>query len=139
MYFTQIKINLLILINMYIFFSGSQLSWWPQKMTTDISIVRWDPTLQQEIVEDYEYDGGNSSSRLFERSRIKALAGLWRIKQINICAWLLLLLILVLYMHPIPSLSTSFYQYFLFWFIGHLLMHCSLFSSSCKHGEWFWN
>ncbi|XP_018330207.1 spectrin beta chain isoform X2 [Agrilus planipennis] len=43
-------------------------------MTTDISIVRWDPTLQQEIVEDYEYDGGNSSSRLFERSRIKALA-----------------------------------------------------------------
>lgn len=44
-------------------------------MTTDISIVRWDPTLQQEIVDDYEYDGGNSSSRLFERSRIKALAG----------------------------------------------------------------
>jgi spectrin beta len=44
-------------------------------MTTDISLVRWDPTLQQEIVEDYEYDGGNSSSRLFERSRIKALAG----------------------------------------------------------------
>ncbi|GLH07508.1 Spectrin beta chain [Gryllus bimaculatus] len=43
-------------------------------MTTDISLVRWDPTLQQEIVEDYEYDGGNSSSRLFERSRIKALA-----------------------------------------------------------------
>ncbi|KAJ8895024.1 hypothetical protein PR048_000333 [Dryococelus australis] len=43
-------------------------------MTTDISLVRWDPTLQQEI-EDYEYDGGNSSSRLFERSRIKALAG----------------------------------------------------------------
>lgn len=45
------------------------------EMTTDISIVRWDPTLQQEIAEDYEYDGGNSSSRLFERSRIKALAG----------------------------------------------------------------
>lgn len=44
-------------------------------MTTDISVVRWDPTLQQEIVEEYEYDGGNSSSRLFERSRIKALAG----------------------------------------------------------------
>ncbi|XP_071055816.1 spectrin beta chain isoform X5 [Onthophagus taurus] len=43
-------------------------------MTTDISINRWDPTLQQEIVEEYEYDGGNSSSRLFERSRIKALA-----------------------------------------------------------------
>ncbi|KAL1138874.1 hypothetical protein AAG570_008936 [Ranatra chinensis] len=43
-------------------------------MTTDISVVRWDPTLQQEIVDDYEYDGGNSSSRLFERSRIKALA-----------------------------------------------------------------
>ncbi|KAG8228277.1 hypothetical protein J437_LFUL006245 [Ladona fulva] len=39
-----------------------------------VSLVRWDPTLQQEIVEDYEYDGGNSSSRLFERSRIKALA-----------------------------------------------------------------
>ncbi|XP_017777112.1 PREDICTED: spectrin beta chain isoform X3 [Nicrophorus vespilloides] len=43
-------------------------------MTTDISLSRWDPTLQQEIVEEYEYDGGNSSSRLFERSRIKALA-----------------------------------------------------------------
>ncbi|XP_044730255.1 spectrin beta chain isoform X2 [Chrysoperla carnea] len=43
-------------------------------MTTDISLVRWDPTQQQEIIEDYEYDGGNSSSRLFERSRIKALA-----------------------------------------------------------------
>ncbi|XP_039294197.1 spectrin beta chain isoform X2 [Nilaparvata lugens] len=43
-------------------------------MTTDISMVRWDPTLQQELVDDYEYDGGNSSSRLFERSRIKALA-----------------------------------------------------------------
>ncbi|CAH1390274.1 unnamed protein product [Nezara viridula] len=43
-------------------------------MTTDISVVRWDPSLQQEIVDDYEYDGGNSSSRLFERSRIKALA-----------------------------------------------------------------
>ena len=48
-------------------------------MTTDISVgVRWDPIAQQhEVVEDYEfdYDGGNSSSRLFERSRIKALAG----------------------------------------------------------------
>lgn len=51
-------------------------------MTTDISIVRWDPTLQQEIVEEYEYDGGNSSSRLFERSRIKALAGTY-INKIN--------------------------------------------------------
>ncbi|ODM93367.1 Spectrin beta chain, partial [Orchesella cincta] len=46
------------------------------KMTTDISVnVRWDPQLQQDIIEDLEYDGGNSSSRLFERSRIKALAG----------------------------------------------------------------
>lgn len=44
-------------------------------MTTDISIVRWDPTIPTDIIEDYEYDGGNSSSRLFERSRIKALAG----------------------------------------------------------------
>ncbi len=44
-------------------------------MTTDISIVRWDPAIQSEVIEDYEYDGGNSSSRLFERSRIKALAG----------------------------------------------------------------
>jgi len=44
-------------------------------MTTDISMVRWDPSQQQEIVDDFEYDGGNSSSRLFERSRIKALAG----------------------------------------------------------------
>lgn len=53
-------------------------------MTTDISIVRWDPTLQQEIVEEYEYDGGNSSSRLFERSRIKALAGMDLFKLKNI-------------------------------------------------------
>lgn len=47
-------------------------------MTTDISVgPRWDPVTQQEILmEDYEYDGGNSSSRLFERSRIKALAGM---------------------------------------------------------------
>lgn len=46
-------------------------------MTTDISIVRWDPSSQngQEYIDEYEYDGGNSSSRLFERSRIKALAG----------------------------------------------------------------
>jgi len=45
-------------------------------MTTDISVnVRWDSQLQQDIIEDLEYDGGNSSSRLFERSRIKALAG----------------------------------------------------------------
>ncbi|XP_024081152.1 spectrin beta chain isoform X3 [Cimex lectularius] len=42
-------------------------------MTTDISVSRWDPAVP-EIVDDYEYDGGNSSSRLFERSRIKALA-----------------------------------------------------------------
>lgn len=55
------------------------------KMTTDISVVRsgWDPTLQQEIVDEYEYDGGNSSSRLFERSRIKALAGEWIFKICN--------------------------------------------------------
>jgi spectrin beta len=47
-------------------------------MTTDISVgVRWDPIANHEVIEDYEfeYDGGNSSSRLFERSRIKALAG----------------------------------------------------------------
>lgn len=61
-------------------FSGVRQKWAVgpiDKMTTDISVVRggWDPTLQQEIVDEYEYDGGNSSSRLFERSRIKALAG----------------------------------------------------------------
>lgn len=46
-------------------------------MTTDISVPRWDPSIGhgQEIIDDFEYDGGNSSSRLFERSRIKALAG----------------------------------------------------------------
>ena len=58
-------------------------------MTTDISVgVRWDPLNGQNGgadngqpgangSEDYEfdYDGGNSSSRLFERSRIRALAG----------------------------------------------------------------
>ncbi|XP_022245252.1 spectrin beta chain-like isoform X3 [Limulus polyphemus] len=44
-------------------------------MTTDIAVgIRWDPLMQQDM-EDFEYDGGNSSSRLFERSRIKALAG----------------------------------------------------------------
>lgn len=48
-----------------------------RKMTTDISVsVRWDPATQQEVIDDYDYDGGNSSSRLFERSRIKALAGI---------------------------------------------------------------
>jgi spectrin beta len=41
--------------------------------------------LQQEIVEDYEYDGGNSSSRLFERSRIKALAGKCILSEYIIC------------------------------------------------------
>ena len=47
-------------------------------MTTDISVsVRWDPATQQEVIDDYDYDGGNSSSRLFERSRIKALAGIF--------------------------------------------------------------
>lgn len=46
-------------------------------MTTDISMVRWDPSQGpgNEYIDEYEYDGGNSSSRLFERSRIKALAG----------------------------------------------------------------
>ena len=51
-------------------------------MTTDISVgVRWDPLNGQQEgngqIEDFdfEYDGGNSSSRLFERSRIRALAG----------------------------------------------------------------
>lgn len=45
-------------------------------MTTDISTgFRWDPTTTPQELEEYEYDGGNSSSRLFERSRIKALAG----------------------------------------------------------------
>ena len=42
-------------------------------MTTDIS-VRYDPISQTETNE--EYDGGNSSSRLFERARIRALAGM---------------------------------------------------------------
>lgn len=47
------------------------------KMTTDISVVRWDPSQgpDSQYIDEYEYDGGNSSSRLFERSRIKALAG----------------------------------------------------------------
>ena len=51
-------------------------------MTTDISVgVRWDPLNGANGAEgniedyDFEYDGGNSSSRLFERSRIRALAG----------------------------------------------------------------
>uniref|UniRef100_A0A6G1SQG5 Spectrin beta chain n=1 Tax=Aceria tosichella TaxID=561515 RepID=A0A6G1SQG5_9ACAR len=45
-------------------------------MTTDVSVnVRWDPDTQREIDDfEYDYDGGNSSSRLFERSRIRALA-----------------------------------------------------------------
>lgn len=46
-------------------------------MTTDISVsYRWaDPSHQPEP-EEFEYDGGNSSSRLYERSRIRALAGM---------------------------------------------------------------
>jgi len=45
-------------------------------MTTDLVSCRWDPVTQQDLEDgyDYGYDGGNSSSRLFERSRIKALA-----------------------------------------------------------------
>ena len=44
-------------------------------MTTDIAArTPWDPSLGGPEIEEYEYDGGNSSSRLFERSRIKALA-----------------------------------------------------------------
>lgn len=42
-------------------------------MTTDIS-AHYDPITHTDILID-EYDGGNSSSRLFERARIKALAG----------------------------------------------------------------
>lgn len=48
-------------------------------MTTDISVsYRWsDPSHQpdQPDAEEFQYDGGNSSSRLYERSRIRALAG----------------------------------------------------------------
>lgn len=47
-------------------------------MTTDVSHLRWDTVKGDEGIEEYEYDGGNSSSRLFERSRIKALAGKFR-------------------------------------------------------------
>ncbi|GBP22289.1 Spectrin beta chain [Eumeta japonica] len=48
-------------------------------MTTDISVSRWDPSIGhgQELIDDFDYDGGNSSSRLYERSRIKALAAVW--------------------------------------------------------------
>ena len=70
-------------------------------MTTDISVgVRWDPLNGQPDgnngqIEDYdfEYDGGNSSSRLFERSRIRALAGefilnlFYKKKSINVVAF----------------------------------------------------
>lgn len=60
-------------LTLFLFFSGGGLS---VTMTTDISVVRWDQSLQQDIPQEIvEYDGGNSSSRLFERSRIKALAG----------------------------------------------------------------
>lgn len=45
------------------------------KMTTDYVVgVRWDPITQQEM-DEFDSDGGNSSSRLFERSRIRVLAG----------------------------------------------------------------
>lgn len=44
-------------------------------MTTDYVVgVRWDPITQQEM-DEFDSDGGNSSSRLFERSRIRVLAG----------------------------------------------------------------
>lgn len=46
-------------------------------MTTDIApdrLVRWDPSAPGDL-EEYEYDGGTSSSKIFERSRIRALAG----------------------------------------------------------------
>lgn len=61
------------MVVIFVFFSGSGVS---VAMTTDISVVRWDQTLPQDLTQEIvEYDGGNSSSRLFERSRIKALAG----------------------------------------------------------------
>ena len=59
-------------------------------MTTDITVgPKWDilgqnetngrennvNNGQQDPDYEFDYDGGNSSSRLFERSRIKALAG----------------------------------------------------------------
>jgi len=44
-------------------------------MTTDISVsYRWSDPSHQPEPEEFEYDGGNSSSRLYERSRIRALA-----------------------------------------------------------------
>ncbi|XP_028968283.1 spectrin beta chain-like [Galendromus occidentalis] len=58
-------------------------------MTTDISI-RWDMASNQpqDGLEDYDYDGGNSSSRLFERSRIKALAEEREVVQTKtFCKW----------------------------------------------------
>ncbi len=74
-------------------------------MTTDISVgVRWDPLNQdgqQQGEGDYEfdYDGGNSSSRLFERSRIKALAGEQRVKALSIVFVLERGSLFVLYLH----------------------------------------
>ena len=49
-------------------------------MTTDIApdrLVRWDPSAPATggDLEEYEYEGGKSSSKIFERSRIRALAG----------------------------------------------------------------
>ena len=58
-------------------------------MTTDITVgPKWDILQEtnggqrngdnngtQDPEYEFDYDGGNSSSRLFERSRIKALAG----------------------------------------------------------------
>ncbi|XP_067118326.1 spectrin beta chain isoform X1 [Centruroides vittatus] len=57
-------------------------------MTTDISVlVQWDSSAQQEI-EDLDYDGGNSSSRLFERSRIKVLADeREKVQKKTFCKW----------------------------------------------------
>jgi hypothetical protein len=37
--------------------------------------VKWDPSTQQQNNIDEDYDGGNSTARLFERTRIQVLAG----------------------------------------------------------------
>ena len=84
-------------------------------MTTDISVgVRWDPIANHEVIEDYEfeYDGGNSSSRLFERSRIKALAGK-TIIPIHILKNVIRFNAIFIHLF---SLKSQFrYQYFLIW------------------------
>lgn len=99
-------------------------------MTTDISVVRWDPSQGpgNEYIDEYEYDGGNSSSRLFERSRIKALAGMSHTTTTLIA---LIFIIICVGIDFISYLSSSSSLHFSF-YVRHILPLPALLKQNAK-------